>query len=309
MSSTDTKTIFELLSLRYSCLELTGNGLLAAQESKALEDLNSTFYYVDRPAHTADVSLDGEQQPEPDHIMPFDLRLQALRLQAIGFSDARRGVSALYDLGLECREHIASSFTSSQDREIWVDHLEETGIRVVNALIEMGDLDCAIRTLASLKPSKPNNVSTWKWRMILLHLKIGDLTAAGRLMQETAETDTQSSISVPLLTFAEGRYEDAALAWESCLEMDTVGEEAALVKQNLAVAYLYSGHIEKSQKIMEGLVNEGNSFSSLVNNLATLYELTSDRSREMKSVLASKVAGQEVVPNRNWSKTSADFKL
>ncbi len=145
--ATDIKTIFRLLSIRFSCLELTGNTLLAAQESKALEDLISTFYYYDPPE--VPKASSGEEIAPLEHIMPFSLRLQALRLQSIGFSDPRRGVSALYDLGIECRERVAYPGSSDTDRETWRARLDEIGIRVVNALVEMGDLDCARRTLES----------------------------------------------------------------------------------------------------------------------------------------------------------------
>ncbi len=306
---TDSKTIFELLAVRYSCLELTGNGLLAAQEAKALEDLNSAFYYIDPPLPADMPPGNDQEQPLQQHIMPFALRLQALRLQAIGFSDTRRGISALYDLGLECREHIASSFVSREDRELWANRLDEIGVKAVNSLVEMGDLDCAVRTLATLKPSSPENSGAWRMRMILLHLKIGDLTAIQRIMKEPIEGCVQMEWLQPLLTFAEGRYEEAAMGWEKYLENDSLPEEAALIKQNLAVAYLYAGNIDKTGDIMESLLEEGNSFPGLVINLATLYELTSDRSRDLKLDLASRIAKQNVKPNQTWTKTNADFKL
>jgi tetratricopeptide (TPR) repeat protein len=288
---------------------LTSNGLLAAQESKALEDLNSAFYYVDSPPRSDDLEASRADQPLQQHIIPFPLRLQALRLQAMGFSDLRRGVSALYDLGLECRQHAASPSTTPEEREIWSSRLSEIGIKIVNALIEMGDLDCATRTLDTIKPSDPKSASTWKMRMVLLYLKLGDLSGAQQLVQGLNATDKQSSLLRSLLTFAEGRYEDAALAWEESLQYDVPTEEAALIKQNLAVAYLYSGQIEKTRKIMEHLLDEGNSFQSLILNLATLYELSSDKSRELKIALAGKVAQQDASSERGWTKTNADFKL
>jgi trafficking protein particle complex subunit 12 len=305
----DSKTIFDLLALRYSCLELTGNGLLAAQESKALEDINSALYYVDQPLRSRDM---GDTKMEPllqENIIPFSLRLQALRLQAIGFSDPHHGISALYDLGLECREHAASPFATSEDREVWSSRLSEVGIKVVNALIEMGDLDCATRTLTSIKPSNPKNASTWQMRMVLLYLKIGDLSGAQKLMQGLNGMDGQAKLLQPLLAFADGRYEEAALAWEKSLESGLPNEEAVLAKQNLAVACLYSGQIERTRDLMEGLVDEGNSFQSLLLNLATLYELSSDKSRELKVTLAGRVAQQEASFERGWTKTNADFKL
>lgn len=309
VSPGDSKTIFELLSLRYSCLELTGNGLLAAQESKALEDLNSAFYYVDEPPQSSNGDAALPEQPLQQHIIPFHLRLQALRLQAIGFSDPRRGVSALYDLGLECREHAASTFATSEERGMWSSRLSEVGIKVVNGLIEMGDLDCAARTLATLKPGDLKGASMWTTRMMLLYLKIGDLSGAQQLLQGPGATDEQTRLLQPLTTFAEGQYEDAALAWEQCLQSGVPSEQAALIKHNLAVAYLYSGQIQKTREIMEGLLDEGNSFQSLVLNLSTLYELTSDKSRELKLSLAGRIGQQDADTERGWTKTNADFKL
>ena len=309
VSIRDSKTIFELLALRYSCLELTGNGLLAAQESKALEDLNSTFYYVDPPSQSRSVEVTGAERPLQQHIIPFSLRLQALRLQAMGFSDPRRGISALYDLGLECRTHAISQFATSEERHLWSSRLSEIGIRVVNALIEMGDLDCAARTLATIEPTDSINASTWKMRMVLLYLKMGDLFGAQRLMQDVDVTDAQIRLLPPLLIFAEGRYDDAALAWEQAIETELPDEEGALIKQNLAVAYLYSGQIEKTREIMESLLDQGSSSQSLVLNLATLYELSSDKSRDLKVALAGRVAKQGADSDRGWTKTNADFKL
>jgi trafficking protein particle complex subunit 12 len=119
VGSNDLGTIFRLLSIRYSCLQLSGNVMLAAQEAKALEDLGSTFYFLDFPK---DALANEEIVPDtpPQHIVPFHLRLQALRLQSIGFSDPRRGVSSLYDLGTECREWLAvASLTPNQRLLAW----------------------------------------------------------------------------------------------------------------------------------------------------------------------------------------------
>ena len=309
VSPMDSKTIFELLELRYSCLELTGNVVLAAQEAKALEDLNSSFYYNDHPPQLGELEASRAERPLQQHIIPFSLRLQALRLQAMGFSDPRRGISALYDLGLECRTYATSQLATSEERDLWSGRLSEIGIKVVNALIEMEDLDCAARTLATIQPTDSKTASTWKMRMVLLYLKMGDLFGAQRFMEGLDVTDAQSRLLPPLLVLAEGRYEDAALAWEQALEIELPKEEGALIKQNLAVAYLYSGQIERTGEIMEGLVDKGNSFQSLILNLATLYELSSDRSRDLKIALAGRVAKQAADSERGWTKTNADFKL
>ena len=297
--STETKTIFRLLSVRFSCLELTGGSLLAAQESKALEDLISTFYYYDPP----EAPKNSREDPvPPEHIMPFSLRLQALRLQSIGFSDPRRGVSALYDLGVECREHIAHSTTSEDDRKMWRLRLEEIGIRVVNSLIEMGDVDCARRTLESYFAASTSVSPENAQRLALLYLKIGDIKKAQAI-------DDVGEDLEPLFAMAEGRYVDAAEQWEARLERGPAEGSNALIKQNLAVAYLYTGEIAKSKDILESLVADGESFESLTVNLATLYELSSDRSKELKLATAAKIAERQKDRGATIPLTNAAFKL
>ena len=296
---TDTKTIFRLLSVRFSCLELTGGSLLAAQESKALEDLISTFYYYDAPEAP---KISKEDPVPPEHIMPFSLRLQALRLQSIGFSDPRRGVSALYDLGVECREHIAHSTTSEDDRKLWRLRLEEIGIRVVNSLIEMGDVDCARRTLESYVVASTGVSPENAQRLALLYLKIGDIKKAQAI-------DDVGEDLEPLFAMAEGRYVDAAEQWEARLENGPAEGSNALLKQNLAVAYLYTGEIAKSKDILESLVAGGESFESLTVNLATLYELSSDRSKELKLATAAMIAEHQKDRGAMIPLTNAAFKL
>jgi trafficking protein particle complex subunit 12 len=305
---TDTKMIFDLLALRFSCLELTGNAVLAAQEAKSLEDLTSTFYYLD----VTDI-LDGSaeispEQPPPHHIMPFALRLQALRLQSIGFSDPRRGLTALFDLGLECRENITSSFTPAQEREIWNRRLAEVGIKVVNALIEMGDLECAGRMLASLQPNESDDPGH-RMRKALLYLKIGDTTAARNLIERDPGAEVVDPLMQALLSFTEGRYDDARNQFERCLRTDQPAEQLILTKQNLAVAMLYTGNVEKTKAVMQELVGNDHVSQSLIFNLATLYELGSDKSKDLKLALADRLAANDSAPDEPWIRANSTFKL
>ncbi|OAL37859.1 hypothetical protein AYO20_02692 [Fonsecaea nubica] len=306
---TDAKTIFRLLEIRYSCLELSGNLLFAAQEAKALEDLSSGFYY-DEPAfeRSADEDDLASTHKVPSHIMPFSLRLQALRLQSIGFSDPRRGVSTLYDVALECREHLSSPHTSPEQRELWAERLSEVSIRVVNALIEMGDIDCAVRTLQDMKPRTDDHLALWTSRMTLLRIKMGDIVGAQKLIDSGKLGSQDRLILGSLLAIAEGRYDDTT-AGLSDNEASANSELAALVKQNLAVAYLYRGEVRKSRQILEKLVNDGHSFQTLTINLATIYDLTSDRSRELKTSMASQIASRQRESGYLRAFVNADFKL
>ncbi|KAJ9643850.1 uncharacterized protein PV06_08979 [Exophiala oligosperma] len=305
---TDIKTVFRLLAIRYSCLELSGNLLLAAQEAKALEDLSSAFYYDDpNPEEPASEDIDLPRKV-PHHIMPFSLRLQALRLQSIGFSDPRRGVTTLYDLAFECREHLSTPGISVEDHSIWTERLQEMSIRVVNALIEMGELDCAARTLATMKPSDDKSTALWTSRMVLLRIKMGDFQRAHDLVESTTLATHDKLALRSLLAIAEGRYDEASQAFSEC-EEGTDPALKALIKQNLAVALLYNGEVSKSKKILEELIDNGYSFQTLTINLATIYDLSSDTSRDLKLSMISKIASEQKTTGQLRSFLNADFKL
>lgn len=295
LDSTDVKTIADLLSIRYSCLELTGNTQIAAQESKALEDLNSDFYYVVSPPPSFQKSQLETTDDLPTHILPFRLRLQASRLQSIGFSDQRRGVSALYDLGLECRYHLFSSRTTTIEKQLWAQRLKEIGMRVVNALIEVNDIECAKRTLKDLQSSGDID---WKVQMGLMLLKVGDLPAAKELLDDSSET---VAMLKPLLATAEGQFEAAIQGWDDLRTQNQEMHLASIVRQNLAVNYLYAGRLDAARCMMENAVDQGEGHRSLTFNLATIYELSSEKSQELKKNLANKVASQDdTILNANF---------
>lgn len=305
---TDTKTVFRLLAVRYSCLELSGNLLLAAQEAKALEDLSSSFYYDDpNPEEPASEDTDMPRQV-PHHIMPFSLRLQALRLQSIGFSDPRRGVTTLYDLAFECREHLSTPGVSVENHSIWSERLQEISIRVVNALIEMGEVDCAARTLATMRPSDDRSTALWTSRMILLRIKMGDVARAHDLVESTTLAAHDKLALRSLVAIAEGQYDEASRALTEC-EEGTDPDLKALVKQNLAVALLYNGEVLKSKRILEELIIDGYSFQTLTINLATIYDLSSETSRDLKMSMISKIASEQKTTGQLRSFLNADFKL
>jgi hypothetical protein len=60
---------------------------------------------------------------------------------------------------------------------------------------------------------------------------------------------------------------------------------------------------------LESLVQKQHSFSSLVFNLATVYELCSDKSVQLKTGLVGAIAEQPVTGDTNREKLNADFKL
>lgn len=248
ISPTNIKTIFALFYTRLACLELSGNAVIAAQESKALEDLNSAFYYVDLNPD----SPKSETQPEnvpgpfPRHIVPWPLRVLAVRLQSIGFGDPRRSIGGLYEIGLEARREIMKHETEDKAREIWRERLADLGIRSVNALIEMDDLEAAKRSLETLRTSAPEN-EMMKLRIALLFLRVGDVDAAAQVFGDSPESK-EGALLQPLLSMADGRYNDAVTEWRA-LQEDRQRTDDALVAQNLAVCLLYTGRLDEVREL------------------------------------------------------------
>lgn len=237
IQSSDANVIFTLLYTRLACLELTGNSAFAAQESKALEDLNSTFYYVD-----ADFKVDSDVHGHARrsyHIVPWPLRVLAVRLQSIAFGDSRRSITGLYELGFEARRELMQPGLDKTQKQIWRDRLYDLGVRTVNALVEMGDLDAAQRSLNNLGDSE--NIDN-QARSILLALRIGNLALAKDILEKS--TVLQDGILKPLTTMAEGSYEEAAVQWKALLDNSTQLDRPMIV-QNLAVCLLYTGQLNE----------------------------------------------------------------
>lgn len=237
IQSSDTNLIFTLLYTRLACLELTGNGAFAAQESKALEDLNSTFYYVD-----ADFRVDSDAHDRTRrsyHIVPWPLRVLAVRLQSIAFGDSRRSITGLYELGFEARRELLRPSLDKTQKEVWRNRLYDLGVRTVNALVEMGDLDAAQRSLSSLVDS--GNIDN-QARSILLALRMGDLTLAKDILAKS--TLLQDGILNPLTTMAEGSYDEAVVQWRALLDRSSQLDRPMIV-QNLAVCLLYTGQLNE----------------------------------------------------------------
>lgn len=235
--SSDANIIFTLLYTRLACLELTGNSAFAAQESKALEDLNSTFYYVD-----ADFKVDSDVHDRARrsyHIVPWPLRVLAVRLQSIAFGDSRRSITGLYELGFEARRELMQPGLDKTQKQTWRDRLYDLGVRTVNALVEMGDLDAARRSLSNLGDSR--NVDN-QARSILLALRIGDLALAKDILEKS--TVLQDGILKPLTTMAEGFYDEATVQWKALLE-NPAQLDRPMIVQNLAVCLLYTGQLNE----------------------------------------------------------------
>ena len=128
-------------------------------------------------------------------------------------------------------------------------------------------------------------------------------TSFSRFVDEQISHMLQSIIYI-----SDGDFENAVDVLSKLTSENADHQGVAVAKQNLAVAYLYTGEIERSCRILEQLVDEGYSFQTLTVNLATLYDLRSDKSKEMKAGLAEKIASiQSCHPRRGF--VNADFKL
>jgi hypothetical protein len=240
INPSDHETIFELMYTRLSCLTLCNQTTLASQEVKALEDLNSNYYRDD---------LSGS------HLVPWELRVLAVRLQGMGFNDARRGVMGYYDLAREARLTLTSlkkaraekqELGVEKDLQLWEERLAELGVRVASALVEMEDLEGATRFLGTLKPSKTatsDGVLRLENQKALLWLCLGDVEAA-RACVAGSMVDDERKVILALSHMADSEFELAAKGWESLLDSKGNDGEKAMWKQNLGVCFLYLGRMD-----------------------------------------------------------------
>ncbi|RKF75525.1 putative tetratricopeptide repeat protein 15 [Golovinomyces cichoracearum] len=299
--------IFDLVYKRLACLTLCHQITIAVQEVKALEDLNSTHY---------------RDEKSGQHIVPWELRVLAVRLQGIGFGDVRKSVIGYYDLVSDVRLNLKNLrkerrlLISSNDPiektqteiNLWEKRLSDLGLRVASALIEMEDFEGASRFLSTLRPSPFNpNLNHQK---ALLWLCLGDVEAALNCAQD-------DKVLIILAHIADKQFEKAVQGWEDLIKTGNP-DEVAMWKQNLAVSLIYLGRIEEARKILEILIDEdGYGFHALTFNLSTIYELTTERSRCLKIGLAEKLA--EILETSKaqglgkikigWDKVNGDFKL
>lgn len=224
--------IFSLLYTRLACLCLIDAVPLAAQEAKSLQDLNQGFYLD---------PVDGT------HLMPWELRLLAIRLQTLGFGDPRRAVMSFYDLAREARFEIARAgrLHDQSARETWKRRLAELGVRVAGALVEMDDPAGAASHLASLRESPSGGDPRLAMAKALLWLHLGDVDAAKRCVRDGKADQVGEKVVAALADMADGGYGAALEKWTGLKEeLDEAGVQDEMVGVNLAVCLLYLGRME-----------------------------------------------------------------
>ncbi|KAF9765611.1 hypothetical protein IL306_002078 [Fusarium sp. DS 682] len=279
INPTDSKRIFELLYTRLACLTLIDATPLAAQEVKALEDLNDIRKYVDETT--------GE------HLVPWELRVLNVRLQSLGFGDYRRAVMSYHDLAREARDRISKAAAQHDNsaRELWKARLHDLGIQVAGALIEFEDLTGAAHHLNTLRDRGDGKMALAK---ALLWLHLGDVDGARACARQAMGNDENvEKLILALCDMADAEYETALEAWKELKE--SLDDE--MVGVNTA-----------GRAILEGLVDSGLSSHTLLFNLSTMYELCTERHKNLKVKLTERVAGLEA-STAGWEKTNSDFKL
>jgi hypothetical protein len=290
-SSSGAQTIFDMWYTRLACLTLIHQTTIAATESKVLGDLTSSFY----------------RDPDTNaHIVPWQLRVLCVRLQALGFGEWRRGIMAYYVLAEEAREEAAAAKTGPKSNlRLWKARLHELGVLVASALVEMGDHVAAIRHLKTLGQERDVDLSERQkicFMEALLWLKIGDVGAASSCLShypkpqdhdlagpDDGDSEFKTKMLSALIQTCDGDFSAAADEW---LALSETNADDGIVQQNLAVCLLYTCEMKKSRERLETLIKSKETpiFESLLMNLATVYELSTENSQQAKTDLAERVS-------------------
>lgn len=213
-----------------------------------------------------------------------------------------------YELAREAREELSRS-TDTAAKGTWAQRLRELGVLTANLLVEMGDLECAAEHLASLPAydaGDPEDPDSQRLRTMeaFVWIRVGDIAAARRSLADS--TTVPLTPIHALLKMADDDFEGATKTWE---DLRKANVEDPMVAQNLAVCLLYQGQLAKARDVLESLIASGHSFHSLTFNLATLYELSTERAKDKKLHLAERLAAQTPSADEGWEKAAVDFKL
>ena len=283
--------ILQLLYTRLACLVLISRPDIAAQEAIPLIDLLAR-------------SPPGAEEIVP--LIPWELRLLIVRLQSIGAADGgRRGIMSLYGLAGEVRSNLrhAQQAGDSAATAEWTARLRDLGLRVCDALVEMGELETAARHLDTLIDVDADELA---YRKALLYIRVGDVSAAQRCAAKLSDETRRKGFEA-LLTFGDGDYLTAVKSWQSLME-DFPSHE--VFAQNAAVALLYTGHISSARNVLEDLSARLPLFPTLLFNLSTVYELCTERANERKAAFIDQTAAKTPGPQSGgWERTNFEFKL
>jgi len=170
-------------------------------------------------------------------------------------------VMGYYELARECRLLLTSLKksrplipTEGEKDEIleaeitlWDTRLQELGVRVASALVEMEDLEGAARFLATLSTTS----STLQSQKALLFLCLGDVDAARLAISNLTTSGEENKVILALAHMADSDFSSAATIWEELISSSTsssdisVSMELPMYTQNLAVCLLYLGRMSE----------------------------------------------------------------
>ena len=290
-SPSDVDRIFKLIYTRLACLVVISRPDLAADEAVPLTD------FLNRNTPDAKDILPA---------VPWELRLILVRLQSIAAADdGRRAVMSLYALSGEVRSHLAEAKADGDEAsvQVWSERLRDLGLRVTDTLVEIGELETAVRHLDTLVGVDPDVVNL---RRALLNIRMGDLGSA-KTSLEKVSPGLSKDIHIALLRTAGGDFSKAVEEWRALVEQHPDNE---LLGQNLSACLLYTGHITEARSILESIARGPSVFPALLFNLSTVYELCTDRSSERKAGLSHHLAQRTPsATTGGWERTNADFKL
>lgn len=286
------ETLLALFYTRLACLILISRPDLASQEALPLVEL---------------LSVSNPEAPSVLAIVPWDLRMLLARLQTIGAADGgRKGIMALYALAADARAALRRSRAEENppECELWTTRLEGLGLRVCDALVEMGELETATRHLDTL--SGMYVAEELAYRKALLRIRVGDVHGAQRCAAAVQDSGRKKGLNA-LIQNANGDYTAALETWQALVE-EFPGHE--LFAHNAAVSMLYTGRIRKTREALEDIARQLPMFPALLFNLSTVYELCTERAPARKISLAEQAAAK--VPTAHaggWEKSNFEFKL
>lgn len=325
ISPFDIPRVLELFYVRLACLVLISHPEIAAKEARALLDIlareGGSF---SQPGSRAASRERPVERINALAMIPWDLRLLLESLKTVLTNDSRRGVMNLYQLASECRAQaaLAAKTSDTEARAMWGTRLSDLGIRVANELVSMGEYETAIRHLQTLEGRgdglDEKEQITMAVRKALLYLRIGHVDAAAGCY--TGLTSTESSRGVEMLRALNYMAEtDYSSAVDTLNALHSAHPSDELVKHNLAVCLLYNGHVTRASEVLEDLVGghgeegtPGSVFPALLFNLATIYELRTEKAREKKVNLVEKVADRQSGSQNEgvlYERQGVDFKL
>lgn len=212
---------------------------------------------------------------------------------------------SLYALAGEVRANLRRARLSGDNAAIavWSASLQDLGLRVCDALVEMGELETATRHLDTLHGIDADEMA---YRKALLRVRVGDVSGA-RKCSETLKSEIKKKEFHSLLQISNGDYEGAVTSLQALMEEYPSHE---LFAQNAAVSLLYTGHITSARDVLEDLASRLPMFPTLLFNLSTVYELCTERGAERKGALVLQSAGKRPGPESGgWERGIGEFKL